>query len=163
MRLAVTGKIKKKDAREIKDAARFFLKHLFKPKPEFLSQLSFTIYFSDQIKWRAECEWRDRPCRPKKYKITIKNDGTKKGRLMNLAHELTHAKQFANGELMDILTEPNKVFWKKKKHIFSDYAEDYWLAPWEIEARGYEGGLWKLYTSHKQDEARIARKKKCHS
>jgi hypothetical protein len=57
-------------------------------------------------------------------------------RLMELvAHEMTHIKQWVKGELQDIADD--KVLYKGK--VYSNETDlDYWLAPWEMEARAMQ-------------------------
>lgn len=52
-----------------------------------------------------------------------------------LGHEMVHARQYATGDLNMI--DQRTVKYRRKYYRFSN-AMEYWLAPWEIEARGYE-------------------------
>lgn len=61
--------------------------------------------------------------------------------LKKLFHELTHVKQIIHGELA-YLTEDTYV-WKSVRRSTAD--EDYWFAPHEIEAHGYETVLFHLW------------------
>ena len=62
---------------------------------------------------------------------------------MTLAHELTHVKQMALGELKHdhegIIWTPRRL----KEHV--EYEADYYFCPWEIESRGYEQALYDSY------------------
>lgn len=52
-----------------------------------------------------------------------------------LGHELVHVKQYAYKELS--MLSGDTVKYKQKLYRTSN-AMEYWLAPWELEARGYE-------------------------
>ena len=58
--------------------------------------------------------------------------------LVTLAHEMVHCKQFAYGELKDVLVKKQlRTFWRGQ-----DYHDvDYWDHPWEFEAFGLETSL----------------------
>ena len=59
-----------------------------------------------------------------------------------IGHEYTHVKQFTyNG--LDIEFEDMALF-KGSEYRFENDME-YWLSPWEIEARGHEVAVWLLY------------------
>ena len=59
-----------------------------------------------------------------------------------IGHELTHVKQFIyNGLEFDL---EDVVVFRGSEYRFENDLE-YWLAPWEIEARGYEAAIWMLY------------------
>jgi hypothetical protein len=55
-----------------------------------------------------------------------------------LAHEMVHVKQYVYGETNEKLTR-----WKGER-VDSDTI-DYWVQPWEIEAHGYEAGLFTKF------------------
>lgn len=55
-------------------------------------------------------------------------------KLMTLAHECVHLKQYAMGEI-----DENMNTWKGTRVPKST---DYWDSPWEIEAYGREKGLY---------------------
>lgn len=56
-----------------------------------------------------------------------------------LAHEMVHLKQYAKGELKDLIRPPKLVRWKTE--YFHADKTDYYFAPWEIEAYGLQQGL----------------------
>jgi len=63
--------------------------------------------------------------------------------LVVLAHEMVHVKQYVKGELEDF---HGYSMWKGQR--FEDFAlgsEDYYFAPWEVEAYGYQVGLYETY------------------
>lgn len=77
--------------------------------------------------------------RPKEFVIELDRQKKLKSILKCLAHEMTHVKQYAKGELK--FHDHDLVTFKKEKYI----DDDYWLSPWEIEAYGYEIGLFQKF------------------
>jgi hypothetical protein len=65
----------------------------------------------------------------------------RKTMLLTLAHEMTHVKQFARRELIEIKAD---VLFKWYGEVFGDEVH-YYETPWEIEAHGREIGLYYLW------------------
>lgn len=65
---------------------------------------------------------------------------------LNLAHELTHTKQYMTGELYDYV-DGRTSRWRKERYIIEDpdCHREYYDSPWEIEAFGREWGLFKMF------------------
>lgn len=63
--------------------------------------------------------------------------------LLCLGHELVHVKQYVNREMRDV--DANTCVFKGK--IYHDFleGEGYAFSPWEIEAYGYEHGLYYYF------------------
>ena len=60
-------------------------------------------------------------------------------------HEMAHVKQFFKGELVNLGTKSNFGYiWKQDLYNITD-DESYWLFPWEIDACGYEVGLYNTF------------------
>ena len=94
------------------------------------------LYERDQV--FGNCIWEDENVRPKEFTIELDPDQDMRKILETLAHELVHVKQFARGEMKDLMSV-KKVSWNGTRY---DRAEtDYWDLPWEIEAHGRECGL----------------------
>ena len=77
----------------------------------------------------------ERKQRPREFVLEVSIKLGMKDLLKTVAHEMTHVKQFARGELF---TSGAKRRWQGKwvsKNI------SYWDEPWEIEATGREVGL----------------------
>jgi hypothetical protein len=69
---------------------------------------------------------------------------TKKPMLVALAHECVHVRQYARMELRQLAD--GKMRWKGVDYDESAMStDDYWLLPWECEARGLELGLYYHY------------------
>jgi hypothetical protein len=86
----------------------------------------------------GECGWEDDNVRPKEFELTVDSSLKLRNLLTVVAHEMVHVKQFARGEMKDLLTV-NKVSWQGKQYNNEDI--NYWDRPWEIEAHGRETGL----------------------
>jgi hypothetical protein len=61
---------------------------------------------------------------------------TLEDQMLNLAHELVHAKQFITGQLSPVLQK-----WKKKDYSKAPYSRQ----PWEREAYAKEEKLYKIF------------------
>ena len=57
-------------------------------------------------------------------------------------HEMTHVKQFIKDGLA--IWADGEVAFRGMSYSMKNSA-DYWLAPWEVEARGYEDGIYTLW------------------
>lgn len=87
-----------------------------------------------------------------RFKILIDKRCKKPERVKVLAHEMTHLKQFRNGELKDIppVEGISLCMWKGELHGMTGIPKDYYLSPWEMEARAMESWLeWCWYKRKK--------------
>lgn len=71
--------------------------------------------------------------------------------MVSLAHEMVHLKQYKRDELVgDCETEI--TYWKGEKHWPSQFMSDeYFLAPWEMEARALESWLVHKWETRKSE------------
>lgn len=84
--------------------------------------------------------------RPKKFSILLNKDLSLERKLLHLAHELVHVKQFAREELYCSNVNSSKWRWQGKWYDVDDEDdEQYWMAPWEVEAHGKALGLLVLW------------------
>jgi hypothetical protein len=60
--------------------------------------------------------------------------------LETVAHEMVHIKQYAKGEMKDLISRPANIRKWQGKEIDTNTIS-YWDLPWEIEAYGRECGL----------------------
>jgi hypothetical protein len=90
------------------------------------------------------CDWNCDKSKPRNFTITIHPNLSKKMTLIVLAHEMVHVKQYAKGELKDLL-RTNMV--RYLGELYDDEKISYWNHPWEIEARSLEV---ELYNKFKQ-------------
>jgi hypothetical protein len=66
-----------------------------------------------------------------------------------IGHELTHVKQFTYDGLK--FEFEDVVVFKDNEYRFENSME-YWLSPWEIEARGYEAAILVLYLGENNEK-----------
>ena len=86
------------------------------------------------------CTWHDEPCRPKEFTIQVLSQGIHET-LSTLAHEMVHVKQYAKGELRDLMSKNNMVVWQGVRKTLADDDAGYASQPWEAEAFGREASL----------------------
>lgn len=86
--------------------------------------------------------WEDENHRPREFTIEVNADKNLRLRkiLETVAHEMVHVKQFAKGEMKDLISRPANIRKWMGKEIDTN-AISYWDLPWEIEAYGREAGL----------------------
>jgi len=94
----------------------------------------------------AQCIWEDDNYKPREFCIELDYDLGVKSTLSSLAHEMVHVKQYAKGEIRDMLRGPYDIKWLGKP--FDENGTDYWDLPWEIEAYGREIGLYNRFVEH---------------
>lgn len=90
----------------------------------------------------AYCDWNDSNYKARDFTITIRRDLGKKQMLLALAHEMVHVKQYAKGELYDLL-RTRKCKWRGE--IFESQDVSYWNLPWEKEAHSEEKRLYQEF------------------
>lgn len=159
MRIKISGVRGKGKIADLKEAVEFF--SFFLLKESVFNQLSINI------KVLPECENDNQGLcipkeldkigkNPRKFEILIKKHKDFADIIKTLAHEMVHVKQFAKGELgheMSFVSKGNSItststYWKgrywRPKHV----EDEYWDAPWEIEAHGREVGLYKKWKEY---------------
>lgn len=144
MRIRVHGNPQNTTSREVCRFIRFCASVLM--TPAMIEKVSIRVDFGATRGFKASAEWVDGPERPKRFRIRIRETMSREEILCSLAHEMVHVKQYSSGQLRDYVNLDNFVRWESNRWTFEDEdSEDYWLAPWELEARGYERGLFKLF------------------
>lgn len=132
---------------EIRAAMQFYARKLFSDRlrPNLEFRVEFAPNMLKKEKLRGEIyPYLDRRLRC--FRIRIAADAGLKNQLMAIAHEMAHAKQYALGELRDIGV--NWTRWYDEKIL--DKSTTYWDRPWEIDARGWESGLYIQWQHHKK-------------
>lgn len=125
-----------------------------------LSQkLEITCYLEKNLMQKSgntgECSWEDDNIRPKEFEIKVDSSLKLRPLLTTIAHEMVHVKQFAKGEMKDLLSV-QKISWQGTKYSNDDI--NYWDRPWEIEAHGREVGLFIRWA----EENNLGKKKWTH-
>ena len=121
-------------------AVRFYGKLLLGEK--LSKNISIRIKFNDKDLGKdlyGCCDWNCDKQRPRNFIISIDPKISKRKILIVLAHEMVHVKQYARGELKDLL-RVNMV--RYLGEVYDDEKISYWLHPWEIEARVFEKKLY---------------------
>lgn len=142
MYLEINGPVTAKQRAIIERAVDFFLDKLMTKRLKSSIAIDLEIVKDLQKKQgvMGDATWEDDAYRPKEFSVRVDWNGKSgmENTLMTLAHELVHVKQFARGEMRDLLSVA-KVSWNGKRY---DRGEtEYWDLPWEIEAHGRERGL----------------------
>lgn len=94
----------------------------------------------------GDCEPLDMDSRrPKEFKIRVDSSMKMRSLLTTVAHEMVHVKQFVKEE-MKVLSERTSFIPMTKYHgkLYYDHM-NYWEQPWEIEAHGWERGLFEMW------------------
>lgn len=142
MELNITGPVTEKQRELIERSVDFFLDILMTPrlKNTLYIDLQMIKNLEDREGVCGDATWEDDNIRPKEFTVRAHWGGKKdfEKTLETIAHELVHVKQFARGEMRDLVSA-TKVSWKGKRYDREE--TNYWDLPWEIEAHGREKGL----------------------
>ena len=139
MQLSIIGcPDRKRFAPYVKRAVKFYAEQLMTKK--MVENIYIQLRFNDKIDayGYAEITEYNLAGKARGFEIEIHPGIGAAEILKTIAHEMTHIKQYVYGETNDTLTR-----WKGA-HIDSDKV-DYWVHPWEIEANGYESGLFSQF------------------
>jgi hypothetical protein len=158
MKLSIVNKPKKISFKLIRQAADFYAGILM--SSQLRKNLSISLVFMDLDNFYATTAISDEEenyTRPREFVIEIDSSLSKRAILRGLAHELTHVKQYARGEMKDYIKMPSKVRWQD--YIYEvdqdqDGDLDYWTSPWEVEAYGNEKCLYVLLQKHMKGNLR---------
>lgn len=157
MQVSILGKNDRLSKAEVRDYLDFLSDMLLSPRMS--KSIKVTVKCQPIKKYKGFCMSVDDGynVKPREFLIELDTKQSKASQLKTLAHEMVHVKQYAKGELAD-LNRQNKVKFNKKKYSADTF---YWLQPWEIEAYGYEYGLYRMYRgikNWKQNKAKARQK-----
>ena len=99
-------------------------------------KVSNTLYKTDGN--LGNVMWEDDNYKPREFYMEIDNTVRLRRILESVAHEMVHLKQFAKGEMRDMMTADKTEWLGQSMHSKS---VDYYDLPWEYEAHGRECGL----------------------
>jgi hypothetical protein len=139
MQLSIVGCPDKKRFRPyVKRAAQFYAQELISEK--MLENIFIRIKFNSKMDayGYASVEDYNDSGKPREFEIEIHPGIGASDILKTLAHEMVHIKQYVYGETNERLTR-----WKGQR-VDADTV-DYWVQPWEIEAHGFEAGLFTKF------------------
>jgi hypothetical protein len=143
MQIQICNVPKRLKVAEIKSALEFYANVLMSKKLH--ENILLRVCFNDGEE-NTTC-WEDDNIRPREFTINISSKMGYNDTFLTLAHEMVHVKQYAMGELRDVMRGPTPQRWMNKP-IYSDDIE-YWDLPWEIEAYGREKGLYYRFRAGK--------------
>lgn len=149
MDIRIKNKPKSIKMASLKIAINIFGKKLLSKR--LLDQIELDLIFEQNFNKKNKaygvCEWIDSNDRPKWFEITLDKELSEKQIIKTLAHEMVHLKQFATGQMKDMVRMP-ATRWEGKLYTVEDNYDltlDYWFSPWEVEAYGLENGLYVMY------------------
>lgn len=142
----IVGQAKTVTNEEIEYAAQWMLKRLCGPRLAKALTVNIRMRYIKGL--RGACIWIDDNNRPREFAVDITPRLTRKNILTVLAHELTHVKQYAKGELKDYMLAS---YCKWKNDVINANELDYYSHPWEIEAYGLENAIYAEYEKHIQE------------
>ena len=100
---------------------------------------------------KGDCTWEDDNLRPREFTVRLDTEMPRQTQFKILAHELTHVKQYARGELFDTC-RLDKIRWKRRMYAYPDKVSNrvYMKWPWEVEARKMEQVLYKKWVNRSE-------------
>jgi predicted transcriptional regulator len=109
-------------------------------------RIFFIKYFHKNENMLGSCTADDYSINNKHFEFTIRIDSelNLETKLSILAHEMTHVKQYATGQLLYDAKNPLISIWEGQR--FDDNEIEYDLQPWEIDAVKHEIILLKDFT-----------------
>jgi hypothetical protein len=120
-----------KDIHEILDAVKFAIKYY--KLDDAKSTLTVRLMNGKDEKVEASAD----RIKNKRYEVRLARaqiEDSLDAVLLALFHEMTHVKQFVHD---GFILYSNKAIWKNEPY----QKDDYWLSPWEMEARAMERAL----------------------
>jgi len=119
--------------------------------------VSVTVHFDPRLirtTTYATCEWGDE-FPPRDFLITVSPELSRRMTLFSIAHEMVHCRQYAR--LIWRPIDEKTVRWKNEIYpADTDLSvSKYWLSPWEIECRGYEEGLYRMFMIEERRRGRV--------
>jgi len=139
-----------KQKEELRQALDFYIQTLLGPKlaRDIRTNITFVHDLRRNEKRRADVLWSGYATerKPRTFRMRVDADIGMRAKLLVLAHEAAHIKQFAREELRGLGT--GRTFWNGNRVACENLP--YWDYPWEIEARGMELSLYVKWRSHKK-------------
>ena len=147
--------VPKKQQQRYAEAILFYSNILM--EEEIYKGLNIELHLSKQFKDLGQtCNDDFMTDRPQYFRIELRTKLSDADPLYTLAHEMTHVKQYAMGELtLDFITEniglkevkelQVKPMWLGKYVSFRNCESPYWDSPWEIESFGRQDSLYDRF------------------
>lgn len=136
MDLEIAGIRTKRERVILEDALNFYLYKLLPSRivQNLTIDLTFRKKLDDDADGYCMVTGYNTKNRAREFEVEVQNNPSMRYKLMTLAHECVHLKQYALGEIDEHMNT-----WKGTRVPKST---DYWDSPWEIEAYGREKGLY---------------------
>ena len=143
-----------RNADKLEEAARFFASQLLHTRT--VDKIELDLEIENKLDVEGECISEDDHKNPRYFTIRLRKQPLNE-MIRTLAHEMVHVKQYAKNELgkelslarggkgLRIVTRWQGEYWTP-----GTKEDEYWDAPWEIEAYGREVGLhhkWVAFSS----------------
>lgn len=142
LRLSITG-IGKTDRKQFRQATEWMLTALVGTR--LVQNIDLTVRFVPNLgRYVGDCEWLDDNIGPRQFLIRISTRQSKRQKMLTLAHELCHVKQFVTNQLFDYATSSNLSRWHRRVIDVTQYA--YEDLPWERDAYATQTPLLRAYT-----------------
>lgn len=147
----------KHDACEVFNAIVFYSEKLMSKR--LLTGLELRVMYVPRLEIDenivGDCGWEDDNIRPREFMIRLDAEMGKRKMLISLAHEIVHVKQYAKGEMRDLIRSCSHTKWHRESVNTDDV--NYWDLPWEIEAHGREVGLYERFKKYWWKEGKNAK------
>ena len=126
----------------VRAAAKWYADKLMGPRlaKNITCKIEFIPEYESDSGTAGTCIWEDDYIRPREFLIELDSSVSWETILQNLAHEMVHVKQWARGELKDVMRGYSLCKWKGV--VVDTDKMEYYDSPWEIEAFGREYGLY---------------------
>ncbi len=122
----------------VKDAGLFYIKRLMPRIKNLTITVKLIRGLTDKDGVCGDCIWEDRNHKPREFTIRIDSKENKEFILDTLAHEMIHVKQYARGELVDLVRKPKMSRFKGKLISWESKDEPWEKEPWEKSKALYE-------------------------
>lgn len=87
---------------------------------------------------------------PNKFRMDLQDNLDYEGLTVVIAHEMVHLKQYVTGDLID--SDDDTTIWKGQEYQHPEFLSDeYFLAPWEMEARALEAWIAHRWENRKNE------------
>jgi hypothetical protein len=134
--ITITGKANKMSNGDIKQIIGIIAKDLMPRLSQFLLiDVKIVRGLAKKEDILGDATWSDPDSRyPRDFEIRLDSSMSRLDMVETIAHEMTHIKQYAKGELKDYFRCLNRTRWKGKVYESLKYEE----RPWELEAQQNE-------------------------
>lgn len=135
-KISISGGTAKK-RKLVKQAAKWMLGYALGNR--LSNNISLNIVLDDTLintKFYGSVTWEDDNHRPREYEMDLCNHLKDSMLFRVLAHEIVHIRQYATGDLKDLITQANYCKWKNELVQSEGRGSgSYFDFPWEVEAR----------------------------